>query len=203
MEKIWNAVTSPIPFCVRITRHYKVMHRIALMTLKTFLYYLCSTESWSLNVRLGDDMVVCFSRATNFVRVRSKCHLSITHKWIKYWLYQVSLPCTQLGAEMRSEACQLQRNTQLRASLFSAKIWYERLNVMAKCVSDGVLSGNYNVQPPSLWLFHGSVTLFLFLFFCWSHLSEQECSYFNQQMCLNWLHRGLCNASVTGVTVYF
>lgn len=141
------------------------MHRIALMTLKKFLYYLCSTESWTLNVRrLMMTLWFRFSRATNFMRVWGKCHLSITHKWIKYWRYRVSSLCTQLGAKMRSEGCQLQRNTQLRASLFTAKIWYERLNVIAKCVSDGVLSGNYNVQPPSWWLFHGSVTSFSFSF---------------------------------------
>lgn len=182
-------------------RHYKVMHRVTLITLKKFLYYLCFIESWHLNVKLFLRWHAGLSfKGHKLCAGARKCHLSITDKWIKYWHYQVSSPCTQLGTEMRRERCQLQRNTQLRASLFSAKIWYERFNVIAKCVSHGVLSGDCNVQPLSWWLFHGSATLFFFSFLC--HLFEQKCSYFNQQRCLNWFHRGLCNSSVTGVTIF-
>lgn len=171
-------------------RHCKVMHGI---TLKEFSYYLNSARGFcKVTLRFA------FQGLQNLVAVHEnvKCQFQINE-----WNTGVGIPRrtlnTQLGSEMRREGCQLQRNIQLRASLFGAKIWNERFNVIANCVSRGVLSGDCDAQPPSRRLFHDSATLFS------RHLFEQKCCCFNQQMCPNWRPTGLRNSSVTGVSVYF
>lgn len=126
-----------------------------------------------------------------------KCQLQINEWNIVVFRFPRRACNTYSGTERRRDGCQVQRNIQLRASPFSAKTWNERFNVIAKCVSHGVLSGDPNIQPLSRRLFHDSATLF------GCHLFEQKRCYFNQQMCLNWLHAGLRNSSATGVTVYF
>lgn len=63
---------------------------------------------------------------------------------------------------------------------------YEMKDLMwvQECLSRGVLSRDWNAQPPSRWLFLNSATLLS------SHLFEQKCCYSNQQMCLKWFHAG-------------
>lgn len=62
MDKIWNALTSPIPFCVKIMTHRKVMHRITLITPKELSCYLGCTESRDRHLFSGDALV-CLSGA--------------------------------------------------------------------------------------------------------------------------------------------
>lgn len=155
MDKIWNTVTSSIPFCVKIMRHCKVMHRITLITSKTFSYYLSSAESWDLHIRLFYKVILwfVFQGLQNFVLVHENVTCQLQTNEILVLLGFLTVHCEGGG-------CQMQCNTQLRASLFSAKIRNERFNVIAKCVRHGVLSRDYNVQPLSRWLFHDSATLF-------------------------------------------
>lgn len=83
------------PFRVKM-RHCKVMHKITLITGREFSYFLGSTDSWDLHMRLfWGDAGSRLPKPAKLCAGAWKCQVTITGKLMKYWCFWVSSLCSQ------------------------------------------------------------------------------------------------------------